>query len=373
VPRNPPAALRRAGLTELNDMFNDGRIRRKIHVAFNGERGADAGGLTTDFYASMWEACVVRTGFLPEEEKQSGEQVEPVQDDDGAPVKLFEGRKAMRFLPTTTSNCRKEEQLRDMHTMGVLLAKTIFDGRSIPGYLAPSVFKFLCSVAPNKHDLSVFDPEFDNSLTDLFLLDAETLEMYGLDFEEVSDGKITRSVTAANLYEYVQAKVEHVLVNTRLASLMALKDGFEEALDKLDRSKMLKRVLLSLSPIELELLTSASLVVYPSEVLPLLRVEGFGCSSQIETWLRNIINRKESDWLKMLLYWSTGQTSLPRPPMKEYLKFENAGRPVRDDSIPLPMAHTCFHSVDLPQYLSEEQLEDRLTFAIRNTAGFQFA
>jgi hypothetical protein len=36
----------------------------------------------------------------------------------------------------------------------------------------------------------------------------------------------------------------------------------------------------------------------------------------------------------------------------------------------LPRSHTCFNRLDLPPYLTYEQLVDKLTFAIEETEGF---
>ncbi|MBS94012.1 MAG: hypothetical protein CL799_06180 [Chromatiales bacterium] len=38
----------------------------------------------------------------------------------------------------------------------------------------------------------------------------------------------------------------------------------------------------------------------------------------------------------------------------------------------LPSAHTCFNQLDMPEYTSEEELERKLTIAIKETSGFGF-
>jgi len=39
----------------------------------------------------------------------------------------------------------------------------------------------------------------------------------------------------------------------------------------------------------------------------------------------------------------------------------------------LPQGHTCFNQLDLPEYPSKEILNERLMWAIKETAGFGFA
>jgi hypothetical protein len=36
----------------------------------------------------------------------------------------------------------------------------------------------------------------------------------------------------------------------------------------------------------------------------------------------------------------------------------------------LPKSHTCFNRLDLPPYTSVQQLDEKLTYAIENGAGF---
>ena len=38
----------------------------------------------------------------------------------------------------------------------------------------------------------------------------------------------------------------------------------------------------------------------------------------------------------------------------------------------LPSSHTCFNLLDLPEYTSEQQLQEKLLYAIRNVAAADF-
>jgi len=42
------------------------------------------------------------------------------------------------------------------------------------------------------------------------------------------------------------------------------------------------------------------------------------------------------------------------------------------DSRKLPLGHTCFNSLDLPEYPTFEMLKERVTYAIDETSGFGF-
>lgn len=39
----------------------------------------------------------------------------------------------------------------------------------------------------------------------------------------------------------------------------------------------------------------------------------------------------------------------------------------------LPQGHTCFNTIDMPEYPSKDLMQERLLFAVRETKGFGFA
>ena len=58
------------------------------------------------------------------------------------------------------------------------------------------------------------------------------------------------------------------------------------------------------------------------QVLAVLRFEGFGNDSALPRWFREIVARKESDWLRMLVFFVTGEKDLPRAPKPEQLTVQ---------------------------------------------------
>ena len=42
------------------------------------------------------------------------------------------------------------------------------------------------------------------------------------------------------------------------------------------------------------------------------------------------------------------------------------------DNFQLPVAHTCYNQIDLPEYSSKEMLEEKLMWAIKEAQGFGF-
>ena len=103
------------------------------------------------------------------------------------------------------------------------------------------------------------------------------------------------------------------------------------------------------------------------QVLAVLRFVDFGDDSELPRWFREIVTGKESDWLRMLLVFVTGEKDLPRLPKPEQLTVQAF---LERSVAQLPTSHTCFNTLDLPGYESKAQLEERLSFALEHGVGF---
>ena len=92
-------------------------------------------------------------------------------------------------------------------------------------------------------------------------------------------------------------------------------------------------------------------------------------------WLRRAITAMPADVLGDLLYFITAARCMPSSSSLggtgSQLRFQHwAG--ATDDH--LPVAHTCFNSVDMPKYSSFEKLQEKLLEAVaigRQQGGFQ--
>jgi len=99
------------------------------------------------------------------------------------------------------------------------MGKSIIDKSPIPAQMAPSLFKFLLCVAPNLHDLELFDDTLALNLRSLLLRPMGQMELFDDDGTRLSD---------ATKFVYVQQKVSDFLVGSREEQLRALKSGFDE-------------------------------------------------------------------------------------------------------------------------------------------------
>jgi hypothetical protein len=90
----------------------------------------------------------------------------------------------------------------------------------------------------------------------------------------------------------------------------------------------------------------------------------------------------DEDTIRNLLYFFTGTPGLIDDPSKDYniifnngefvLREPDSTRPKESDEM-LPIAHTCFSQLVLPNYSTEEIMKTKLLKAIELGDGFGFA
>uniref|UniRef100_A0A7S3ANL2 HECT-type E3 ubiquitin transferase n=1 Tax=Haptolina ericina TaxID=156174 RepID=A0A7S3ANL2_9EUKA len=334
-------------LSNQSDGFGSRRrsLSNKLSVLFMGEAGVDVGGLTSDFYTALWKAIVSAEGD----------------------TSLFESNGG-KCLPR--SGTLVETQRIQLRSVGILLAKTLYDGRSAHRSIGSAVFKFLRGVSPTLKDLDQFDPAIvTQKLAPLQAMRAHQFTErlgFSLDFGDVG-GDNAMEVTDANKAQYIKEHIQHVTITTRREALDAIKGGFEAALNSLPRGV---QDALRLPPSELQALACGDSLLLPGQVLPLLRFRGFPNGSPLPGWIRQIVGSKESHWLRALLEFSTGSDSLPLPPQPDDITFV-ASHGASDQQ--LPTAHTCFNTIDTPLYPSLEVVETKLSQSVGWASGFAFA
>jgi len=96
-------------------------------------------------------------------------------------------------------------------------------------------------------------------------------------------------------------------------------------------------------------------------------------TDQVIQWFWAAIRSWPAEKNSRLLQFTTGTSKIPVGGFKDLqgsdgprrFTIEKAGDPEH-----LPKAHTCFNRLDLPPYNSQQQLEDKLVYAMENTSGF---
>ena len=318
-------------------------IKRSFRVVFNGEAGADAGGLTTELF---------RLFFL---------QVAH----DETPERLFERGCGGCYLPCPATGTYDQPRLERLRVYGHVLAKCLLDGRFCAIRLAPSLLKYLLEpdAILTLRDLECFDPEYARQLQ-LLLASPGYSELIGITFEGLRDGGEDEDVDETSKQEFVRLKIKHILSGSRAEELVALREGFCAAKD-------LQPQLQVLTASDLALIIHGPHCIAAGDVLAVLRFDqdGFPAGSGIGTMLKEVLSGMEEVQLRQFLLFATGESTIPIGGLRNpnlhaaHPRHITIARNFGGEHM-LPMAHICTYTVDLPLYPSAALLSEKLALAL---------
>ncbi|KAJ0801926.1 putative HECT domain, ubiquitin interacting, UBA-like superfamily, armadillo-like helical [Helianthus annuus] len=352
----------------LEDSYNQLRMRPtqdlkgRLNVHFQGEEGIDAGGLTRE-----WYQLLSRVIF-----------------DKGALLFTTGGNNAT-FQPNPNS-VYQTEHLSYFKFVGRVVAKALFDGQLLDVYFTRSFYKHILGVKVTYHDIEAVDPDYyknlkwllENDVSDIldltFSMDADEEKHILYEKTEVTDYELKPGgrnirVTEETKHEYVDLVAEHILTNAIRPQINSFLEGFNE---------LIPRDLISIfNDKELELLISGLPEIDFDDLKANTEYTGYTVGSSVVTWFWEVVKAFNKEDMARLLQFVTGTSKVPLEGFKalqgisgpQRFQIHKAyGAPER-----LPSAHTCFNQLDLPEYMSKEQLQERLLLAIHEASeGFGF-
>ena len=243
------------------------------------------------------------------------------------------------------------------------MVKALYEGRRIGNRLCPSVFKFLTDTSPTMRDLQMFDPQTARSLQ--WTLATIGVEEFGIHFESVGEPE-HGVVNDGNKSKFVRSKIEQILVKSRHPHLLAIKAGFSEALRSL--SEEAAPFLSLLSHTDWRVMLCGDTAISGPQVNAALKYSGFPKKSLVPQWLKEIILSFSEDHLRKFLVFVTGCPSLASTSSFGRVEI-NVRYQARSGA--LPVAHTCFFHLDIPDYKEKEVLQSKLLYAIQHATSFE--
>ena len=358
------------------------RMKASLRITFRGEPGIDEGGLLTEMFTLFFEG-VLQGGAV------SGKALFEYAEEAGAGARAGRGKGADKTSSPTSQANPDEDAANDdesnrmtntntnymvlpvggsgasiakLRAFGRAMVKALYEGRRIGSRLSPSVFKFLTGAKPNMRDLQMYDPQTARSLQ--WILATAGVADFGLHFESVGAPQLG-PVTDLNKADFVTRKIQNVLVVEREAGLLAIKAGFVEALRAL--SEEAAPFMSLLSHTDWRVMLCGDPAISGQQVLSAMRFSGFNKKSNVPQWLKDILLSFSEDYLRKFLVFVTGSPSLTSTGSN---KVEINVR-CQSRSGALPVAHTCFLHLDVPDYTSKELLQAKLMYAITNSSGFE--
>lgn len=287
--------------------FGRSNLRRRLVVAYEGEAGVDAGGITKDMLYRFFSSLMLDDPSLTGADQGGSTAGEALGG------RLFEragtsGPETMHqpcFLPR--ASC---ELLTLFEALGKLMAKVLLDEHTVELPFSPYLYKYLLGQEPHFKDLEAYDADLYDQLR-RNVLERDITQEYAadtlLDFEGLCDengARMARAVTNANKREYLDLLASDKILNGRRRQLEALRRGF----DTLDfRSHMSRfnavdlRVLLG-GPTDLD----ADMVIENIDFKT-----GNWRRSRTPAFLQQILAGWNSTRLRMFLKFVTGSPCLP--------------------------------------------------------------
>ena len=260
--------------------------------------------------------------------------------------------------------------------MSWIVGKAVSDGYLLDAHFTRSLYKHMLGIKPTHHDMEAIDPDYYKNLKTILEYDLGDL---GLDLTfSIEDHSFGRSetldliengqnvpVTEENKAKYVSLVCQHRMTTAIKSQIQAYLDGFYELV-----SKDLVQIF---TPRELELLISGLPDIDVLDLKKNTDYVGWKSTDQQIEWFWNVLFSLSRNQKASFLQFVTGSSKVPLagfgelPGMRGVQKFSI--HKVGGSSGALMSAHTCFNSLDLPRYKSEEELREKLLYAINEGGG----
>jgi len=336
------------------------KMRSKLKVVFHEEAGVDEGGLLTEMFRIFFDSLFQGHGnlFVGSEAASTRDYVASEGDN------VVKSQSILCVLPMNTD--KNPLRIENLRAFGRALVKALYEGRRIGNKLCPAVFKYITGATVGIRDLQMFDPETTRSLQ--WTLATSGVASLGLHFESIGAPDLG-PVNDSNKIQFVKLKVEEILVKCRKPHLEAIKLGFSEALKALSSDASPFLSLISHTDWRV-LLCGESTAVTAAQIIAVTSFSGFPRTSLVPQWTKEVImSLKDDDLLKFLVF-VTGSPSLPVPvsasPESSFTMLVRR-QPLSDM---LPVAHTCFFHLDMPEYRDKDTLRSKLVYAVQNGVTF---
>jgi len=343
-------------------------LKSKLTIKFYGEEGLDAGGLAREWFLLLSRAIFNADNAL----------FKPAADNPAV------------FQPNPESHINPDHL--DFFTFaGRFVAKALIDNQRLDAYFTRSFYKHLLCVAPSFADVESVDPGKAKSLEwmlresiDHILF--ETFSVESSDFGVAKTVDLVPSgrnfqVSDANKRVYVHLISEFILTRAIRTQLQAFLRGFHQLIPP--------KLISVFNEQEIELMVCGLPDIDLADLKRNTEYVGFGSSasasaaptsthppSQIIEWFWQIVSEFGQEEKALLLLFVTGTSKVPLEGFKALQGTNGITRFTLQKAAgidTLPVAHTCFNQLDLPDYTSVDVMREKLMLALREgSQGFGF-
>uniref|UniRef100_A0A182M4V1 HECT domain-containing protein n=1 Tax=Anopheles culicifacies TaxID=139723 RepID=A0A182M4V1_9DIPT len=321
-------------------------LKKPIKIKFCGEEAEDAGGVRKEFFMLL---------------------LRDILDPKYGMFKSFDDSRTIWF---TEDYFDSDDSMFAL--IGILCGLAIYNFTIIALPFPLALYKKLLGEEVNMQDLKDLAPMVANSMQNILDYDGSDLEeVFDLSFTITRDyfGEIQTiplkpngeniRLTQSNKQEFVQLYIDYVFNKSVEKSFRQFHAGFMRVCGgsvlKLFKAHELMSMVVGNE--EYDWVALEENAEYKN---------GYKSSDQAIRWFWEVFHEMPLEEKKKFLLFLTGCDRIPIMGMKAIKIYI---QPTPDDKF-LPVAHTCFNLLDLPQYQTKEKLKYKLLQAIQQTQGF---
>ncbi|KYN30806.1 Ubiquitin-protein ligase E3A [Trachymyrmex septentrionalis] len=333
---------------EMVAMENPSDLKKQLVVEFEGEQGVDEGGVSKEFFQLV---------------------VEEIFNPDFGMFTTQEDTQMTWFNPTSF------ESDAQFTLIGIVIGLAIYNNVILDVRFPMVVYRKLLGRKGGFPDLEDWSPTLYRTMKELIEYTRDDMsetfmqtfrvsyrDVFGsLSFHELKENGDELYVTQENKKEFVDLYADFLLNKSVERQFNAFRRGFQMVSDESPLALLFR-------PEEIEQLVCGSKIFDFAELEAATEYEGgYTVDSKAVRNFWRVAHSLPPESQRRLLQFTTGSDRVPVGGLSR-LKMVIARH--GPDSDRLPIAHTCFNVLLLPDYSTIEKLQDRLLKAINYSKGF---
>eukprot|EP00656_Telonema_subtile_P015603 TRINITY_DN18200_c0_g1_i2.p1 TRINITY_DN18200_c0_g1~~TRINITY_DN18200_c0_g1_i2.p1 ORF type:complete len:559 (+),score=174.27 TRINITY_DN18200_c0_g1_i2:541-2217(+) len=323
----------------------DQNLKKSLKVVFIGEEGIDEGGVKKEYFQLLTNELF---------DAQYG---------------MFSYDDVRHHFWFNRNSFESDSQFK---LIGALLGMAIYNSVILDVRFPMVVFKKLKGEPTGLLDLKDYDPDLHAGFNQMLQYDGDVKETFCRKFVfeyewlgeacevELKPGGAEIDVDNQNREEYVSLYLEHLFNGSVTQQFEAFSAGFQavaggDAL-KLFNAHELEQLVCGSHELDFDAMQRHS--IYD---------DGYDAEHPVIKHFWEIVHGYSEEEKRALLTFCTGSDRAPIRGLGSMQFVITRGGP---DSDRLPVAHTCFNHLLIPDYPTKEKLADKLRFAIKHAHGF---
>ena len=270
---------------------------------------------------------------------------------------LFERSEAAPHYTRISEYSNLDENFRYyFRAIGRFMALSIIEGNPIGVYFPDMFYKRLLGRQVELEDIREDEPDYYRSFAGLMGMSDEDLEVVDAPVPHSGSGDV---VNAANREEQIRNALQAISINNKDEQFAALREGFSSAIPD--------AIFEGIEPREVGAFIFGDAVISIDDLERNYRLGVYTATSPQVRNLFTVLRELSQDDLRKFLRFVTSSTQLPLGgfgALEPRFQIQRMARTGASGNVLLPATHTCFNTIDLPEYESIDELRVHVLRAI---------